>query len=138
MEEDYDLAFTDGSNQEDGKTGVGWTVRNDFHGGRGLGTITMVLDSEVTAIAETLRRSERERLLILSYSKAAIEAMIKAGKRGQGRTKELREAVNLIAKRCRKDIKTVYLSWVKSNIGIEGNEVVDKLVNGAAERQETE
>ena len=39
---DYDLAFTDGSKQEDGKTGAGWTVRNDFYGGRGLGTITTV------------------------------------------------------------------------------------------------
>ena len=39
---DYNLAFTDGSKQEDGKTGAGWTVRNDFHGGRGLGTITTV------------------------------------------------------------------------------------------------
>ena len=63
------------------------TVRNDFHGGRILETITTVWDSEVIAIAEILRRSQGERLLILSNSKAAIVAIIKAGKSGQGRTK---------------------------------------------------
>ena len=41
----------------------------------------------------------------------------------------MREAANLIANRCRKDNKAVCLSWVKSQIGIEGNEVADKLVN---------
>ena len=92
----------------------------------------------MTAIAETLRRSKGGRLLILSDCKAAIAAIIKVGKRGQGRTKELREAVNLIAKSFRKDNKAVCLSWVKSHIGIEGNEIADKLANRAAERQETE
>ena len=92
----------------------------------------------MTAIAETLGRNNGERLLILSDSKAAIAAIIKAGRRGQGRTKELRKATNLIAKRCTKDNKAVCLNWVKSYIGIEGNEVADKLANWAAERQETE
>ncbi len=113
---DYNLAFTDGSKQEDRKTGVGWTVRNDFYGGRGLGTIKTVGDAELTAIVEPLGRSKEESLLILSHSKAAIAAIIKAGKRGQRRTKKLREATNLIAKRCRKDNKPVCLTWVKSHI----------------------
>ena len=46
------------------------------------GTITTVWDAEVTAIAETLRRCKGGRLLILSDSKAAIAAIVKAGKRG--------------------------------------------------------
>ena len=33
----YDLAFTDGSKLEDGKAGAGWTIRNQFSGGRSLG-----------------------------------------------------------------------------------------------------
>ena len=39
---DYDLAFKFGSKQQDGKTGAGWTVRNQYYGGRGLGDIATV------------------------------------------------------------------------------------------------
>ena len=60
MAGDYDSAFTDGSKLEDGKTGAGWTVRNQFYGGKGLGTTATVWDAEVTAIAETLSAA-RER-----------------------------------------------------------------------------
>ena len=66
----------DGSKQEDRRTGAGWTVRSEFHEGRGLGTITTVWEAEVTAIADTLGRSKGERLLILSNSKAAIAVII--------------------------------------------------------------
>ena len=65
---DYDLAFTDGSKLEDGKAGAGWTIRNQFFWGRGLGDKTTVLDAEVVAMAETLRLSKGKRLLILSDS----------------------------------------------------------------------
>ena len=50
-----------------------------------------------------------KRLLIQSDSWAAIAAVVKAGKKGNGRTKELRQAVNLIAKRCRNDKTAVCL-----------------------------
>ena len=40
----YDLAITDGSNLEDGKAGAGWTIRNQFSGGRGLGDRATVWD----------------------------------------------------------------------------------------------
>ena len=59
-----------------------------------------VWDPEVTAIAETLKLNKGRRLLILSDSKAAIAAVIKAGRMGQGRTREMREATDLIARRC--------------------------------------
>ncbi len=32
----YDLALTDGSKLEDGKAGAGWTIQNQFSGGRSL------------------------------------------------------------------------------------------------------
>ena len=46
-------------------------------------------------------------------------------RKGHGRTKELRQAVNLIAKRCQNDETAVYLGWVKNYIGI-GNEAADE------------
>ena len=55
-------------------------------------------DAKVTAMAETLRLSKGKRLLIRSDSQAAIAAVVKAGRKGYGRTKELRQAVNLIVR----------------------------------------
>ena len=64
----------------------------------------------MTAITETLKRSKNKRLPILSDSRAAIAAVVKAGKRGRGRTRELKEATDLIAKRYKKDPTAVCLS----------------------------
>ncbi len=72
-------------------------------------------------------------MLILIDSNAVIAAIVKAGKKDRGRTKELREMADLIAKRFRKELKAVYLSWVKSHIEIKGNEVADKTAKRAAE-----
>ena len=72
-------------------------------------------------MAETLRLSKGKRLLILSDSQAAIAAVVKAGKKGHGRTRELRQVVNLIANCCHNDETAVFLGWFKSHIGIEGN-----------------
>ena len=101
------------------------------------GLIATVWDAEVTAVAEVLRISKGMGLLILSDSQAAIAAIVKAGRKGQGRTKELREAINLIARRCRNDSTAVCLGWVKSYVGIEGNEAADKEAKEAAEGKNT-
>ena len=53
MAGDYDLAFTDGSKLENGNTGAGWAVRNQFNGGKGIGKLATVWDAEVLAISET-------------------------------------------------------------------------------------
>ena len=68
------------------------------------------------------------RLLILSDSKAAIAEVIKAGMVKQGRTGEVRDATDLITRKCRND-----QTWVKSLIGIEGNEAADEKAKKAAE-----
>ena len=110
-------------------------IRNQFSGGRGLGDQATVWDAEVTAMAEMLRLSKSKRLLILSDSQAAITAVVKAGRKGHGRTRELREVVDLIAKRYRNDETVVYLGLVKSHIWIEGNEAADEEAKKAAEGQ---
>ena len=58
-----------------------------------------VWDAEITAIAGVLKLSKGRRLLILSDSKAAFAAVTEVGKMGQGKTRELREATDLIVKR---------------------------------------
>ena len=65
---DYDVAFTNGSKLEGGETGSGWTVRNQFRGGKGLGNRATVWGAEVTAIVKILRLNKGKRLLILSDS----------------------------------------------------------------------
>ena len=111
------------------------TIRNQLCGGRGLGDAATVWDAEITAIAEMLKRSKGNRLLILSDSKAAIAAIVKAGTKGQGRTRTLREATDLIARRCRNDKTAVCLGWVKSHIRVEGNKAADENAKKAAEGQ---
>ena len=118
---DYSLAFMDGSKLENGKAGAGWAVWNQFSGGRSLGGRATVWDAEITAIAKTLRLSKGKRPLMLSDSWAAISAVVKAGRKGHRRTKELRQTVNPIAKRCWNNETAVFLGWVKCHIEIGGN-----------------
>ena len=65
----------------------------------------------------------KNNIMILADSQAAIAAIKKAGKTGKARTRDLAAIVKGI--RARKG--RTRLGWVKSHIGIEGNEQADHL-----------
>ena len=64
-----------------------------------------------------------ERILLLVDSEAAISAVMKAGKKGKARTRDLARLMEAIGRREGVVGKgSVSLGWVKSHIGIHGNE----------------
>ena len=67
-------------------------------------------------------RNEGE-ILVLADSQAAIAVVKKAGRTGRARSKDLADIIKIIRNR---DGRTS-LGWVKSHIGIEGNEQADVL-----------
>ena len=106
---DYNQAFTDGGKLGDGKAGSGRTAKLILWG-QEFRSPGYRWDAEVTAMAETLKLSKGKSLLTLCDSQAAIAAtVVKAGKEGHGRTRELWQVPNPIPKRCRNGETTVCL-----------------------------
>ena len=67
----------------------------------------------------------------------AIVAIRKAGKTGKARTKELKKVMRKIEVRNRVlEPKAISLKWVKSHIGIKGNEEADKKVKLGADEDD--
>jgi ribonuclease HI/exonuclease III len=133
------ICFTDGSRQEDGEAGAGYTIRlpgkeDECHADY-LGRCDNN-EAEMEAILRTLRR-----LLELHREGWSGPAMIFSDSAGclgyllvgwgiKVRPAMAREARRLFNKA--KDLFTLRLYWIRGHAGIAGNEKADKLANKGA------
>ena len=102
-----------------------------------VGDVATVWDGEVAGMAGGLAKVRDEakgerKVLILADSKAAIAAVRKAGRTGKARSRQLQRTINMIAE-IREGGGEVRIGWVKSHIGILGNEAADVCAKKAAE-----
>ena len=80
-----------------------------------------VWDGEISGMLGAIETFEKgERILLLADSKAAINAIKKAGKTGKARTTDLKYLIEAIDNRNRiqGEDEAVAVGWVKSHIGI--------------------
>ena len=82
--------YTDSSKSEGCVVGGGYYLQQGQLGAR-VGTMATVWDGEITGMKMGLRAAgnTKEKVIILSDSKAAIQAVINAGRRGKARTRDL-------------------------------------------------
>ena len=118
--------FTDGCVNGEGGAGFGWTGAGFCGKGR-LGWRATSQDSEIAGIRDALERfMPNSKILVLSDSTSAIDALINAGKTGKARTTDLARAINAVRERQeRLGEDAVVIAWVKSHVGIVGNERAD-------------
>ena len=81
---------TDGTKSDGGVVGGGYYLQQGQLGVR-VGTMATVWDGEITGMKMGLRAAgnTEEKVIILSDSKAAIQAVINAGRHGKARTRDL-------------------------------------------------
>ena len=132
--------YTDGSKGEGtlGMVAGAWFEQEGRGQGTAVGTRATVWDGEIEGIKEAIRHCTPGPILILSVSQAAIKAVVKAGKRGRARTAALKEAIEGIAEKQQREggiEKPVTLAWIKAHIGINGNEMADKMAKEATVHQ---
>ena len=87
--------------------------------------IPRVWDGEVSEKEQAMELCPRGNLLIRSDSRAAIQAVVKAGKRGRTRSGALGRVVDTIGARTR------LMGRQAVHAGIQGNEVADELAGRA-------
>ena len=82
--------YTDGSKSDGGVVGGGYYLQQGQLGVR-VGTMATVWDGEITGMKMGLSAAgnAEEKVIILCDSKAAIQAVINAGRRGKARTRDL-------------------------------------------------
>ena len=82
--------YMDGSKSHEGVVGGGYNMRQGQLG-VGVETMATVWDGEITGMKMGLKAAgnTEEKLIILSDSKAAIQAVINAGRNGKARTRDL-------------------------------------------------
>jgi len=127
--EDATVMLTDRSKGEDRRVGAGWYQEGgDIKGMMGLGKVATVWDGGVAGMRKALEKVGRDKkILILSDSQAAIAAVKQAGQTGKARTRDLRKIVQQIGRRQENlGPDAVRFGWVKSHIGITGNEKADE------------
>ena len=76
------------------------------------------------------------KVIILSDSKAAIQAFINAGRRGEAWTKDQVQLGNDICNgQDQYGSDNVTVGWVKAHVGIEGNERADEMAKKGAAKE---
>ena len=131
--------YTDGCVNKSGSAGFGWAGADSCGRGglRAVVTTPTALDCEIAGIRDALERCMPDsKILVLSDSKAAIAALVTAGKTGKARTHDVARAIEAIRERQeRLGEDAVVISWVKAHIGIVGNEMADAVAKLGAEEE---
>ena len=121
--------YTDGSKSETGVVGGRYWFSQGKLGIR-VGERATVWDGEIAGLERGIKAAGNRdwKILLLTDSKAAIQATQKARRTGKARTRALAALGSEIHTRLNQyGPENVRIAWVKAHVGIPGNEEVDKL-----------
>ena len=103
-----------------------------------VGPMATVWDGEIVGLERGTRAAGNRDwdILLVTDSRAAIQATKNAGTRGKARTRALVALGNEISKRqALYSSGNVRIAWVKSHIGIAGNDEADAMAKVGAEKE---